>query len=123
MKTIILKRLKKITLIIFSLWMICSIQVSVAQNENEFAPIGAEWYYNNSIYQTQTFFYRKYTYLKDTTINALSCGIIERYVKDGLNTDTLLQQFIHVSGNKIYEYEKIHFIYCMISVSKKANFG
>jgi len=98
--------------------MICSIQVSVSQNENEFAPIGAEWYYNNSIYQTQTFFYRKYTYLKDTTINVLSCGIIERYVKDGLNTDTLLQQFIHVSGNKIYEYEN-DTLYLLYDFSKQ----
>jgi hypothetical protein len=81
------------------------ISVSFSQSNQDFAPIGAEWYYHNSTYPPHIIFYRKYTYLKDTTINTISCGVIERYRKDGLNTDTLVQQFIYVSDNKIYEYE------------------
>lgn len=97
--------IKQVSLIVFGVSVFLQIPVALSQNVQEFAPVGAEWYYDNFIYQTQTVFYRKYTYLKDTTINAISCGIIERYRKDGLNSDTLIQQYIHVLDNKIYEYE------------------
>ena len=105
MRTITLRRLRQITLIYFSLNMVCSIHVSVAQTEHEFVPIGAEWYYDNFLEQTNTIFYRQYTCLKDTTINAISLRMIERYRRDGINTDSIIQQCIHVSDNKVYEFE------------------
>ena len=100
MKTIKLRLLKKITLIIFGLCIACSIQVSVAQNEHEFAPVGSEWHFGLIYATSLAEHYNTYQCIKDTIIDLKQCKIIH----ESQSTCNGIYQnvYIYQDSNKVY---------------------
>lgn len=78
-----------------------------AQQPLNFAPVGAEWYYNRFSYPSH-FFYTRYRCVGIDTINNLECHIIEKYNKydcGGNIIDSISFQYLFVDNLQIYEVE------------------
>ena len=97
--------MKKLLLMLVLLFMFGS-GLHVQQPLN-FAPVGAEWYYNRYAYPS-TFFYTRYRCVGIDTINNLECHIIEKYNKHdcgGNIVDSISFQYLFVDNLQIYEVE------------------
>ena len=72
----------------------------------EFAPLGAEWYYEETLDITGGYFggYEKDVVTKDTLIEGKLCKVVERTYYS--NTDTIIKPriFFHQDSDKIYTY-------------------
>lgn len=74
--------MKKLLLLLVLLFMFGS--GLHAQQPFNFAPVGAEWYFDRGVYSppsTFGFFYTRYRCVGIDTINNLECHIIEKYNK------------------------------------------
>ena len=100
---------RKITkLIVLALLLVVSCNLKA---QTEFAPVGAEWYYEREIYNYNEWEYDKLTYDRfrsvDTiTINGILCKEIELFQNmdcEGSVNPYYETRYINQDGNKIYE--------------------
>jgi hypothetical protein len=93
------------------LWAICF----WAHAQNEFAPIGAEWYYNKQHnYNPPEAGYIKITSIKDSIINTKKVRVLELiYAPDDTTQIVEGYEYIHQSGDTIWYWknEQFHLLY------------
>jgi len=92
-----------------------------AQQSFNFAPVGAEWYYNRYSYPSH-FFYTRYRCVGIDTINNLECHIIEKYNKydcGGNIIDSISFQYLFIDNLQIYEVENNN-TFLLYDFSKRA---
>lgn len=70
-------KLKTKALTVLLLMIFQQMLVSFSQSNQEFAPIGAEWYFGRTFFSTIAIDYNKYHVLADTMINSKLCKTIE----------------------------------------------
>lgn len=76
------------------------------QSQN-WAPVGATWYYGFSGFMVSGYY--KISYIGDTTINSIPCKILEKKIfqyspLSGFDTITLNQEYTYSDANKVYIY-------------------
>jgi hypothetical protein len=83
----------------------------LAQAQNEFAPIGAEWYYSKYInHNPPTFGYVKHTSLKDSIIENQKVRVIEIMEHQNDTTARLIgHEYFMQKGDTVYYWKNNHF--------------
>ncbi|HNW99633.1 MAG TPA: T9SS type A sorting domain-containing protein [Bacteroidales bacterium] len=93
----------KFKIIFFAAFLFCN-----NMNAQEWAPVGAKWYYDFNI--TPSIGYVKIEYIKDTIINSNTCKVLKKirfsYDYPGVyNTVSLGNEYIFQNGSKVYNYK------------------
>ena len=93
-----------------------------AQQPFNFAPVGAEWYYDRGIYGPPLFanFFKRFHCIGTTEIDGKECRVIEQYFKydcDGNTIDSVLDRYLYVDSLQVYEVENNNF-YLLYDFSK-----
>jgi hypothetical protein len=115
--------LKTNALTVIFLMIFQHISVSFSQSNQDFAPIGAEWYFGRTFFSTSAIDYNMYHVLADTMINSKLCKTIEVLH----STCNLMPKsfYFYQDSDKIYYNQKrmIPFYYYMTLGKKVVSHG
>jgi len=93
-----------------------------AQQPLNFAPVGAEWYYNRIMTgpSLSADFFKRFQCVGTTEIGGKECRVIEQYYKydcAGNEIDSVLYRYLYVDSLQVYEVENNNF-YLLYDFSK-----
>ncbi len=93
-----------------------------AQQLLNFAPVGAEWYYDRGMTgpSLSATFFKRFQCIGTTEIDGKECRVIQQYYKydcEGNTIDSVLNRYLYVDSLQVYEVENNNF-YLLYDFSK-----
>ncbi len=93
----------------FTPLLVIFLNIFYGYTQNEWAPVGAKWYYNGVKYRPQDKSFLMGESIGDTTIQGKDCKIL-KYTKyfNGEYTDFGKEEIIYSDSDRVYHYDKFY---------------